>query len=389
MTSNLPLGKVDVDGNAYVRKLIKTGRMFIDFMPNHGGIIRFNVDQCRPLEIVIPDFVVGGTEYELHIIYENNTSMPFLPSPLVPYAVLKDGTLTFYYDTNKPNEAYGLRTEDKPEWELVKDKITEVVFDQSFKNFKPTTCAYLCSHFNYITEIVGMKENLNSDDVTDMTSMFSGCCLLKTIDLSGFNTSKVTSMDFLFYNCRNLRAIFVDDNWNTSSVYQNTDLFASCNKLFGGKGTSVYDVGVYNDISYAQVDKGSSNPGFLTKYGDPVFSTQVPYVLVEGNTATFYYGYEPDGALYAMAEGWPNATDITKVVFDESFKNFKPKSYANLFNGLKKLTEIKGMDQNLNSELVTDMRYMFMHCESLQSIDLSWAKTANVYYMTNILNIDF
>ena len=297
------------------------------------------------------------------------------------YAVVNDGALTFYYDNNKPINYISWERLTRQGDYTTSYSVDKLVFDQSFKNFKPTTCAYLCSHFNYITEIVGMKENLNSDDVTDMTSMFSGCCLLKTIDLSGFNTSKVTSMDFLFYNCRNLRAIFVDDNWNTSSVYQNTDLFASCNKLFGGKGTSVYDVGVYNDISYAQVDKGSSNPGFLTKYGDPVFSTQVPYVLVEGNTATFYYGYEPDGALYAMAEGWPNATDITKVVFDESFKNFKPKSYANLFNGLKKLTEIKGMDQNLNSELVTDMRYMFMHCESLQSIDLSWANTANVYYM--------
>ncbi|MBO7597426.1 MAG: formylglycine-generating enzyme family protein [Bacteroidales bacterium] len=39
-------------------------------MPNHGGIIRFYVDQCRPLEIVIPDFVVGGVEYRMHIIFE-------------------------------------------------------------------------------------------------------------------------------------------------------------------------------------------------------------------------------------------------------------------------------------------------------------------------------
>ena len=70
VTSNLPLDKMDVDGNAYVGKNIITGRIIIDFMPNHGGIIRFYVDQCRPLEIVIPDFVVGGVEYRMHIIFE-------------------------------------------------------------------------------------------------------------------------------------------------------------------------------------------------------------------------------------------------------------------------------------------------------------------------------
>jgi len=117
------------------------------------------------------------------------------------YAVVNDGALTFYYDNNKPLNYFSWEELTRQVNYANSYSVDKIVFDQSFKNFKPTTCAYLCSHFHYITEIVGMKENLNSDDVTDMTSMFSGCCLLKTIDLSGFNTSKVTSMDFLFYNC--------------------------------------------------------------------------------------------------------------------------------------------------------------------------------------------
>ena len=252
VTSNLPLGKVDVDGNAYVRKLIKTGRMFIDFMPNHGGIIRFNVDQCRPLEIVIPDFVVGGTEYELHIIYENNTSMPFLPSPLVPYAVLKDGTLTFYYDTNKPNEAYGLRTEDKPEWELVKDKITEVVFDQSFKNFKPRNCNSWFKNCTHLTSIKYISDYLNTEDVIDMSYMFYGCSSLTSLDVSKFKTGNVSDMEYMFYGCSSLMSLDVS-MFNTGNVIDMRCMFSGC------RGLTSLDVSKFNtrnveDMGYMFAD---------------------------------------------------------------------------------------------------------------------------------------
>ena len=69
-----------------------------------------------------------------------------------------------------------------------------------------------------------------------------------------------------------------------------------------------------------------------------------------------------------------------EIVFDESFKNYKPTSTAYWFLGLSNLKEIKGLE-NLNTEKVTDMQYMFNGCFLIESLDLSGFDTSNVETM--------
>ena len=45
----------------------------------------------------------------------------------------------------------------------------------------------------------------NTDKVTNMSYMFYDCSSLKSIDLSKFNTDKVTDMDYMFYGCSSLK----------------------------------------------------------------------------------------------------------------------------------------------------------------------------------------
>ena len=102
-----------------------------------------------------------------------------------------------------------------------------------------------------------------------MNEMFQFCDNLKSVDLSGFNTAKVTNMTRLFWGCNNLESVFVGDGWNTSLVSKSSGMFEDCFKLYGGKGTA------YNaektDATYAKIDGGESAPGYLTKSGDPAF----------------------------------------------------------------------------------------------------------------------
>ena len=51
-----------------------------------------------------------------------------------------------------------------------------------------------------------------------MREMFSGCNELEYLDLSDFNTSKVTDMRCMFYNCNKLKEIKGINNFNTSNV---------------------------------------------------------------------------------------------------------------------------------------------------------------------------
>lgn len=59
--------------------------------------------------------------------------------------------------------------------------------------------------------------NFNTINVTNMNNMFNSCYSLKTLDVSNFDTSKVTDMSYMFYICNSLTALDLS-NFNTSKV---------------------------------------------------------------------------------------------------------------------------------------------------------------------------
>jgi hypothetical protein len=69
-------------------------------------------------------------------------------------------------------------------------------------------------------------------------------------------------MKMMFYYCPYLKTILVRDNWSTTAVTTSDDMFAYCTSLVGGKGTT-YDEN-HVDASYAHIDGGTSNPGYLS-----------------------------------------------------------------------------------------------------------------------------
>ena len=189
-----------------------------------------------------------------------------------PYAVLtgnnaNEMTLIFYYDMNKG--AYPAVMEvgpfyeyDECPWLANQQPITEVIFDASFADYTElTSTAYWFASLSTLNTITGIK-NLKTDNVTDMTEMFSGCTNLTSLDLSRFNTSNVTNMQYMFAGCDSLTTIYVGDGWDVSKVTNGDEMFSGCYNLRGGAGT------LFNrrqmGVSYAHVDGGENNPGYLT-----------------------------------------------------------------------------------------------------------------------------
>ena len=70
----------------------------------------------------------------------------------------------------------------------------------------------------------------NTSKVTSMSEMFCGCSSLTSLDLSSFNTSKVNTMNLMFQNCYKLTSINLS-NFNTSNVNNMSHMFDNCNKL--------------------------------------------------------------------------------------------------------------------------------------------------------------
>ena len=140
------------------------------------------------------------------------------------------GTLTFRYKGVKPAEAYDLNVKsNNPGWQAQKRKIKKVVFDASFANARPTSCCLWFAGCFYLTEIEGI-ENLNTEKVTNMGSMFSGCFALTSLDVSNFNTEKVTYMSSMFEDCQELSSLDLS-KFNTANVKNMEDMFKECRKL--------------------------------------------------------------------------------------------------------------------------------------------------------------
>ena len=105
----------------------------------------------------------------------------------------------------------------------------------------------------------------------------------------------------------------------------------------------------------------------------------------ETQTLTLYYDKNKqtsDNAIYANPL-WANYVErkaIQTVVFDESFKDARPKSCNAWFNCFEGLTRIEHLDY-LNTSEVENMGLMFSICTSLETLDLSSFNTEKVTNM--------
>ena len=111
------------------------------------------------------------------------------------------------------------------------------------------------------------------------------------------------------------------------------------------------------------------------------------YLDVDGTSATLKWGTPSNGSIkYDQMSGYSDEssqelTVIQTLTIDASCKDhtliFLYRLFAD-FNSLKTINNI----ENLKTEGVTNMSYMFYQCSSLQSLDLSSFKTASVTNMT-------
>ena len=386
-----------------------------------NGVGMFN--ECFVLEGsagTVYDAATHGGEVEVRQFAhvdggENNPGL--LSGKPEGYAVYDSNakTLTFYYDGQKlvRSNVYDLNEgTDQPGWVAYSTaspltNATRAVIDPSFAEARPTST---CGWFNlyYLQKIEGI-EYLNTSEVTIMNAMFArsaiqnidlshfdtrkvtsmrnmfwGAHNLTTLDLSSFNTENVTDMRSMFAgydsdaHTNNLTTIYVGPGWNTDNVTtaNSANMFNNCPSLVGEAGTT-YDAS-HVDKTYAHIDGGSDNPGYLS-------IKPTPYAVYAGTTLTFYNDSKADekeGTVYYLNEGsekpeWYGRTLSEKVVFDSSFASARPTTTAYWFYSMSNLTTIEGIE-NLNTSDVTSMRYMFANCTTLPALDLSSFNTANV-----------
>ena len=97
-----------------------------------------------------------------------------------------------------------------------------------FDTSKVTNMGYMFFACLQLTSID--VSHFNTSQVTNMGSMFYYCSQLTSIDVSHFNTSKVTNMGYMFYSGSQLTSIDVS-HFDTSQVTNMGYMFYSCSQL--------------------------------------------------------------------------------------------------------------------------------------------------------------
>ena len=251
--------------------------------------------------------------------------------------------------------------------------------------------------------------SFNTENVTNMEDMFGQCRKLQSLDLSSFNTANVENMSYMFEYCNKLNAIYASDKFTTGNVTSSNKMFYNC---FSLSGDIAYDNKTY-DKTYAKIIGGY--------FRDKAYANR-PWAKYADGTLTFFvseYKRTIDGSngeyelnTGANQPGWyEKYSYITKVVFDESFKDARPTTGYMWFYNCYKLTGIENISylntsemtnmekmfgrcsklesldlSNFNTEKVETMRYMFDSCSMFESLDLSNFNTAKVTNMSSMFN---
>ena len=170
----------------------------------------------------------------------------------------------------------------------------------------------------------------DTSKVVNMIFMFNNCSSLISLDLSSFNTSNVTNMEAMFQNDVNLENITFGDNFNTSKVKEMIAMFASCKKL--------------SYINLSNFD--TSN--------------------VKEMKSMFYY-----------------CENLKSL----DLSNFDTSQVINMYAMFMNCSSLKELDlSSFDTSKVTNMQSMFLSCKNLENLNLSSFNTSNVTTISYMIN---
>ena len=137
-------------------------------------------------------------------------------------------------------------------------------------NFDTSKVTDMSRMFYDLRNITSLNlSNFDTSKVTDMNRMFSGMSNLTSLDLSNFDTSKVTTMMSMFYLDEipkdKLEIIYVNNDFNTTNLTDTYLMFSNRRKLRGGNGSYLADP-LTADKTWLRIDDPAhGRPGYFTR----------------------------------------------------------------------------------------------------------------------------
>ena len=219
----------------------------------------------------------------------------------------------------------------------------EVVFDGTIDTSEMTSMQYMFSRC--IGEELDLS-NFDTSKITDMYCLFYGTSIDKVILGGKFTTSNVTDMGYMFYgsNIPSLDFTQID----TGSATNMSSMFQGC------KAVHNYDLSGLDTseaTSVSQIFAGSS----IESVDMSILNTKTP--------------------MTSLSKFFENCTELKTVTFG-TFNSSAVTNISYMFSGCKSLENVDL--SGLNSTIITTVNSLFKDCTSMESIDISGLKTTKV-----------
>ena len=301
-----------------------------------------------------------GNGYAPEDIPSNKAMTYYASKDLLPkaFAVYSgdDGSLNFYKRSSVPSAGEQFEgktvtavytgiedTNGSQPWSNYKSSIkTATVVDDGIQPKSTAQWFYCCLNMTQCD-----MSKLNTNNISDMSSMFNCCSSLTTIgDLSGWNTSNLTNAYYMFFGCSSLTTIGDLSGWDVSNLTNASTMFDGCSKL-----TTIGDLSGWDTSKLTKASNMFDGCSSLTTIGD-LSGWDVSNLTCSSHMFSFCYKLTTIGDL----SGW-NTSNLTTAY--------------SMFEGCYKLTTIGDLSGWDTSKLTKASR-MFYNCSRLSVNCSNW-----------------
>ena len=265
-----------------------------------------------------------------------------------------DNTAYYYAE---PEKVY-LNADSSEMFNLEKyERDTKNILELDLTSFDTSKVTSMAAMFRGMSKLTSLNLfNFDTSKVTDMSGMFEDMSNLTTLDLFDFDTSKVTNMSSMFENMHSLTTLNVSD-FDTSKV---TNMHAM---FFRMRSLTTLNVSSFDTSKVTNMNAMFYGMRSLTKI----------------NLSNFDTSHVTDMSL--MFSGMSNLTTLNLFNFNTS----KVTNMRQMFSLSSSLTTLNL--SNFDTSQVTDMNLMFYYMPNLTTLDLSNFNTSKVTNMRQMFSL--
>ena len=225
--------------------------------------------------------------------------------------------------------------------------------------------------------------NFDTSKVTDMGAMFAYMTSLFTLDLSNFDTSQVTDMESMFARMSSLMTLDIS-NFDTSQVRSMRSMFSAMYNL-ATLNLSHFDTSKVTDMNHMFYNMSNLTTINLSSF-DTSKVTNMGYMFAGvSNITTLNLTSFDTSKVTNMGYMFSAMFSLTTLDLS-NFDTSQVTNMGSMFAYMRNLTTLNL--SNFDTSKLTDMSRMFSGISNLTTIDLSNFNTSNVTDISYMFSLD-